>query len=91
LTIWKKNELEKEIYEALQAFMDGAYYCVRVESYYQDDCLATISVNIEMWVNGAISDLPPFYKAEEQADFNPRIKGKEICFPTKRKNPRKLR
>lgn len=72
MTIWKKNAFEKEVYDALQVSMDGAYYGVQVQKYSEDGCMATIDVKVSMIINGAISDLPSSYEAKEDADFYPR-------------------
>jgi len=71
MTTWKKNEFEKEVYDALQTFMDGAYYGVQVKSYSQDRFMAIVDVGLSMIFNGEVSDLPSGYKAKE-ADFYPR-------------------
>lgn len=65
MTIWKKKILEKEIYDALQPMLEGVLYSVEVQRQYADDCMATIDVNVRMFVNGVILDLPPNYEATE--------------------------
>jgi hypothetical protein len=62
----KKAELEKEISDALAESLSGVYYFVQVKEYRCDkNYQSSITLEVQMYINGDISDLPSGYKEGE--------------------------